>query len=53
METRLNQIRDYIRVTSTMIDTLNQSSNPVSIDVRILIQILRIVKINIVQLIYK
>ncbi|EZA52085.1 hypothetical protein DMN91_012046 [Ooceraea biroi] len=28
VETRLNQIRDYIRVTATMMDTLSQSSNP-------------------------
>ncbi|XP_011880116.1 PREDICTED: uncharacterized protein LOC105568784 [Vollenhovia emeryi] len=28
VETRLNQIRDYIRTTATMIDSLNQSSDP-------------------------
>ncbi|XP_046141499.1 uncharacterized protein LOC114876384 isoform X2 [Osmia bicornis bicornis] len=28
VESRLNQIRDYIRVTSTMMDSLNQSSDP-------------------------
>ncbi|XP_012521845.1 uncharacterized protein LOC105828171 [Monomorium pharaonis] len=28
VESRLNQIRDYIRVTATMIDSLNQSSDP-------------------------
>ncbi|KOC64949.1 Pericentriolar material 1 protein [Habropoda laboriosa] len=28
VESRLNQIRDYIRDTSTMMDTLNQSSDP-------------------------
>lgn len=33
VESRLNQIRDYIRVTSTMMDSLNQSSDPVSINI--------------------
>ncbi|KYN00427.1 PREDICTED: uncharacterized protein LOC108775856 [Cyphomyrmex costatus] len=28
VESRLNQIRDYIRVTATMIDSLSQSSDP-------------------------
>ncbi|KYN21423.1 PREDICTED: uncharacterized protein LOC108759848 [Trachymyrmex cornetzi] len=28
VESRLNQIRDYIRVTATMIDSLDQSSDP-------------------------
>ncbi|XP_043526005.1 signal transducer and activator of transcription B isoform X2 [Frieseomelitta varia] len=28
VESRLNQIRDYIRVTSTLMDSLNQSSDP-------------------------
>ncbi|XP_034951553.1 uncharacterized protein [Chelonus insularis] len=28
VETRLNQIRDYIRVTSTMMESLSQSSDP-------------------------
>ncbi|KAK2584748.1 hypothetical protein KPH14_007078 [Odynerus spinipes] len=28
VESRLNQIRDYIRVTSTMMDSLSQSSDP-------------------------
>ncbi|KAG7206907.1 hypothetical protein KM043_000801 [Ampulex compressa] len=28
VESRLNQIRDYIRVTSTMMDSLNQSNDP-------------------------
>ncbi|XP_017880567.1 uncharacterized protein LOC108625240 isoform X2 [Ceratina calcarata] len=28
VESRLSQIRDYIRVTSTMMDSLNQSSDP-------------------------
>lgn len=31
VESRLNQIRDYIRVTSTMMDSLDQSSDPVSV----------------------
>ena len=31
VEGRLNQIREYIKVTSTMMDSLNQSGDPVSI----------------------
>lgn len=31
IESRLNQIRDYIKVTVTMMDSLSQSSDPVSI----------------------
>lgn len=31
IESRLNQIREYIKVTATMMDSLGQSSDPVSI----------------------
>lgn len=31
VESRLSQIREYIKVTSTMMDSLSQSSDPVSI----------------------
>lgn len=30
VESRLNQIRDYIKVTAAMMDSLSQSSDPVS-----------------------
>lgn len=33
VESRLNQIRDYIRVTSTMMESLSQSNDPVSIQI--------------------
>lgn len=37
VESRLNQIRDYIRITATMMESLSQSSDLVSITCAIII----------------